>query len=74
MTTESSARPSSPPCRHLRHAGMLVHSDGRGRDPNQDYDNTVYWCQKTTKSFGPDDEMVDGASCRNPARSCYQPL
>jgi len=53
---------------------MLVRSDGQGRDSEQDYDNTVYWCQKTMKGFGPDDEMVDGPSCRDLARTCHQPL
>ncbi len=73
---EPSAPSPSPPCRHLRHAGMLVRSDGlaQSQDPNHEYDNTVYWCQKTMKSFGPDDEMVDGQACRAPSRSCFQPL
>jgi len=71
---EPSQPPPPSPCRHLRHAGMLVRSDGQGRDSEQDYDNTVYWCQKTMKGFGPDDEMVDGPSCRDLARTCHQPL
>ncbi len=71
---EPSPTLSPSPCRHLRHAGMLVRSDGQARDADQDYDNTVYWCQKTMKGFGPDDEMVDGESCRSPGRSCHQPL
>jgi len=68
--------PSSSPCRHLRHAGMLVRSDGlaQSQDPNHDYDNTIHWCLKTTKGFGPDDDMVDGRACRDPSRSCHQPL
>ncbi len=66
--------PRSSPCRNLRHPGMHVYTDGRGRDPKKDYDNTIYWCLKTMTSFGPDDEMVDGEACRAPARSCYQPF
>ena len=42
-----------PPCRHLRSKGMFVYTDGAG-DGHDDYDNTLYWCQKTLKDFGPD--------------------
>ena len=45
---------------------MYVYSDGQSREPHEDYDNTIYWCLKTMKEFGPDDEMVAGPDCRNP--------
>lgn len=66
--------PSLVPCRNLRHQGMYVYTDGRGRDPDKDYDSTIFWCLKTMKDYGPDDEPADGRACRNPARSCYEPL
>jgi hypothetical protein len=53
---------------------MYVYSDGHGREQAEDYDNTIYWCLKTMKEFGPDDEMVTSPDCRNPERSCYEPL
>ncbi len=66
--------PSSVPCRHLRNKGMYVYSDGQGREPHEDYDNTIYWCLKTMKEYGPDDDMVGGPDCHNPQRSCYEPF
>jgi hypothetical protein len=63
--------PPASPCRHLRSKGMYVYTDGL-HDPHGDYDNTIYWCLKTMKGFGPDDDMVNGEDCRNPARTCYE--
>ena len=53
---------------------MYVYSDGQGREAHEDYDNTIYWCLKTMKEYGPDDEMVAGPDCRNPERTCYEPF
>jgi hypothetical protein len=65
---------SAPPCRHLRNKGMYVYTDGEADDAHSDYDNTIYWCLLTMKSFGPDDEYVDGRECRCATRSCYEPM
>ena len=66
--------PTATPCRHLRNTGMYVYTDGLGGDDHEGYDNTIFWCFQTMKSFGPDDEYVSGEECRNPSRSCYEPL
>jgi hypothetical protein len=66
--------PSTPLCRYLRNKGMYVYTDGSNRSTHDDYDNTIYWCVKTHKGFGPDDELVAGDDCRNSGRSCYEPL
>jgi hypothetical protein len=66
--------PTSAPCRHLRNKGMYVYTDGLGGEPHEGYDNTIYWCLKTMKEYGPDDDVVAGDDCRNPARSCYEPM
>jgi hypothetical protein len=66
--------PQAPRCRHLRNKGMYVYSDGQGREAHEDYDNTIYWCLKTLKEYGPDDDNVGGADCHNPERSCYEPF
>ena len=66
--------PNAPACRHLRHKGMFVYSDGLGGETHDGYDNTVYWCFRTMKSFGPDDDFVNGLDCRNCTRPCYEPL
>ncbi len=62
------------PCRHLRNKGMYVYTDGSGGETHEDYDNTIYWCNLSMKSFGPDDDHVNGTDCRNPSRSCYEPI
>lgn len=62
------------PCRHLRNKGMYVYTDGASDEAADDFDSAVYWCLQTMKNFGPDDEMVGGHECRDPSRSCYEPL
>ena len=52
---------------------MYVYTDGLGGESHGDYDNSIYWCLKTMKSFGPDDDFVSGDDCRSPSRSCYEP-
>ena len=70
--------PSAPlagPCRHLRNKGMYVYTDGlAGETRDDDNDGSIYWCQQTMKSFGPDDEFVDRRDCRAPGRSCYEAI
>jgi hypothetical protein len=61
------------PCRHLRHNGMLIFTDGTGGETQADCDTTMYWCTQTTKGFGPDDDFVNRDDCRNTSRSCYEP-
>jgi hypothetical protein len=62
------------PCRHLRTKGMYVFSDGPPEGGDDEDDHAIYWCLKTMKNFGPDDEMVGGRECREASRSCYEPL
>ena len=61
------------PCRMLRSKGMYVYTDGPG-ESHGDYDNTAYWCLRTHKTFGPDDDLAQKDLCCDPSRSCYQPL
>ncbi len=70
--TEPHAGTASP-CRHLRHKGMYVYTDGSAGESSDDYDSTMYWCLQTMKGFGPDDDIVSGHECRNPDRTCYEP-
>jgi hypothetical protein len=62
---------TASPCRHLRSKGMYVYTDGydEHQQENEGYDNTIYWCLKTMKEFGPDDEFVGGPECKNPERT-----
>jgi hypothetical protein len=65
--------PAAPPCRHLRSKGMYVYTD-MADDPHEESDTTAYWCLRSMTSFGPDDEAVRRLDCRNPERSCYEPI
>jgi hypothetical protein len=67
---------NAPCCRSLRSNGMYVFADGRRPDASDDDDDggTAFWCSHTMKSFGPDDSMVGRRQCRNPSRSCYEPI
>jgi hypothetical protein len=31
-----------------------------------------FWCAKTQRIFGPDDQLVGDGMCRHSARSCYE--
>ena len=44
---------------------MYVYTDGLGGESHGDYDNSIYWCLKTMKSFGPDDDFVSGDDCHS---------
>jgi hypothetical protein len=66
-------RPVCSPCRSLRNKGMYVYQGGDDSGHDDD-DNTIYWCVKTQKGFGPDDEMVSREDCTIPERTCYEPL
>ena len=76
MTETGSDSPKvqrSGPCQHLRHKGMYVYTDGSLGDEDDD-EGTIYWCLKTMKGYGPDDDVVDREGCCRPGRSCYEPM
>jgi hypothetical protein len=64
---------SAVPCRHLRSKGMYIYTDGNEHS-HPEYDNTIYWCLRTMKAFGPDDDRVDREECGASGRSCHEPL
>jgi hypothetical protein len=53
---------------------MYVFTDGLPRERREDCDTTIYWCVKTLKGFGPDDESVAWDDCCRPERTCYEPF
>jgi len=76
-TAEPASEPElvfGPPCRHLRNKGMYIYTDGSQDNAHPEYDNTIYWCLQTMKSFGPDDSLVGGEDCHDTGRSCYEPI
>jgi len=58
-------------CLSLRHKGMYVTA---GPDPGElsfydKYDSTAYWCEETSRGFGPDGAPVR-PDCCNGDRDC----
>ena len=53
---------------------MYVYTDGIAGESHEDYDSTIYLCTRSMKNFGPDDDFVGSEECRDPSRSCYEPL
>jgi hypothetical protein len=62
------------PCRHLRTKSMYVFTDGTSQESDDEYDSSAYWCMKTMKDFGPDDDFVSKRDCRSTERTCYEPF
>ncbi len=71
---ESAPIPSQPgpACRYLRSKGNYVYTDEANSEDQGDYDNTIFWCQKTLKDIGPDEGFVGRDDCRVTSRSCYE--
>ena len=63
--------PPGPPGRLLRSKGMYVYTDVVPED-HYDYDNTIFWCQKTLKDIGPDQGLVAREDCCDTSRPCYE--
>ena len=75
-TDPRTAEKPRPRCAHLRSSGMYIRDDGAGEQESDDDDDDfgAYWCSQTSKSFGPDGCLVGGSACREPSRSCYEPI
>lgn len=57
-------------CRQLLSKGLYVNA---GLPPGEEAaGDGNFWCGKTQKTYGPDDELCDADTCLNPARSCYE--
>lgn len=63
------------PCRRLRSNGMYLYSDESSLDSlHEQYSSHACWCLGTMTNFGPDDGMAGWLDCRDPSRSCYEPV
>jgi len=51
---------------------MYVYTDDSGSEESSDYDNTIFWCQKTLRDIGPDHGIVGREDCRETVRGCYE--
>lgn len=70
----STTRTLTAPCRHLRSNGMYIFDRMPDGDDEGDYEPSACWCLHTMTNYGPDDRFVELRECRDPARSCYEPL
>jgi hypothetical protein len=71
---EKNAVPPTPPvgerCLSLRCKGMYL-NHGLGQTELVAGDGN-FWCGKTQRVFGPDDQFVGDGECRHTGRSCYE--
>ena len=65
------ANHGTAPCAHLRHKGMYVLTVVDPDDTSfyDKYDATAYWCTRTQKPYGPDNEPAHADACRA-GRTC----
>jgi hypothetical protein len=65
------ANHGTAPCAHLRHKGMYVLTVVDPDDTSfyDKYDATSYWCTRTQKPYGPDNEPAHADACRA-GRTC----
>lgn len=64
--------PYRPRCRHLSCKSMLVYGEAFESDPDYQSGVTEFWCSKTAKGLGPDQDRVSLELCSNPERGCFQ--
>jgi len=59
-------------CRHLLSKGMFVTGLLDPADhPTMPMDDGYCWCNLTQSQLGPDDQLVERATCHN-GRECYE--
>jgi hypothetical protein len=57
-------------CRLLRSKGMYINANEPGDE--QPIGDGHFWCGRTQRIYGPDDQLVADEPCRNAARRCYE--
>lgn len=69
-TTASASAVSADRCRSLRCKGMYTNfgQPERVRVTGDGH----FWCAKTQRIFGPDDNLVGDGECRHTGRACYE--
>jgi hypothetical protein len=69
-SAEGSLQQLGERCRSLRCKGMYLNY-GLGETERVAGDGN-FWCSKTQRIFGPDDQLVGDGVCRHAGRSCYE--
>lgn len=67
---EGAAAPAGERCQSLRCKGMYLNY-GLGETERVAGDGN-FWCAKTQRIFGPDDNLVGDGVCRHSGRACYE--
>lgn len=67
---DGTIQPTGERCRSLRCKGMYTNM---GLPTNHRISGDGYfWCAKTARQFGPDDQYVGDGECRHSGRPCYE--
>jgi hypothetical protein len=64
------AAPKAPRCRHLLSKGMFINCSLSEAD--RIVGDGYFWCAKTQRIYGPDDQLIGDGECRVADRSCYE--
>lgn len=57
-------------CRFLRSKGMYINANEPGAE--QSVGDGHFWCSRTQRIYGPDEQLVADEYCREPSRRCYE--
>jgi hypothetical protein len=69
-STPQAPIPATERCRSLRSKGVYINA---GLAPSEHITGDGYfWCAKTQRIFGPDDQLVAEGNCRHTGRPCYE--
>jgi len=62
----------TPRCKYIHCKSMIVYGEDFASDPDYLAGMTDFWCLRTSKSLGPDDDVVNMEECSTATRPCYQ--
>lgn len=65
-------KPYRPRCMYLCCKAMIVFGEAFESDPDYQAGLTEFWCVRTSRGQGPDDQDATLDACSNPERSCFQ--
>jgi len=66
------APPTAERCLSLRCKGMYLNHGLK--ESERVAGDGHFWCAKTQRIYGPDDQLVGDGECRHSGRSCYESL
>ncbi|HWG47245.1 MAG TPA: hypothetical protein VN688_31070 [Gemmataceae bacterium] len=68
----SEQSPYRPRCQNLCCKAMVVYGESFADAPDYHEGSSDFWCIRTAKGHGPDDEGVSLSLCSDPLRECFQ--